>query len=155
MIYFLNIFISLLIGYLFHICLHYFSFLKIKHEAGHHKVYEKKFKTKEYLFNYENDFHIFNFSFRVEYLILIPFAFYWISLFFLDVNLFFIVPVTIFLLWSVDYVHQAFHIVNHPLNRFKIFKDACHRHIYHHTQKHIWYGLGLGDWADVIFRTNR
>ena len=53
MFYFANIFISLLIGYLFHICLHYFSFLKIKHEAGHHKVYEKKFKTKEYLFNDE------------------------------------------------------------------------------------------------------
>ena len=155
MIYFLNIFISLMIGYFFHICLHYIPFLKEKHEAGHHTVYAKKFKTKEYLFNDKNDFNFFNVSFRVEYFVFLFFAVYWTILYFFDVNLLFIIPITVLGLWMVDYIHMAFHIVNHPLMKFKIFRDACHRHVKHHSEEHIWYGLGLADWVDVIFRTSR
>ena len=155
MIYIMNIFISLLIGYFFHICLHYIPFLRNKHESGHHVVYAKKFKTKKFLFNNKNDFNVLNFSFRVEYFIFIYFFIYWSILYYFDINLLFIIPVTILLLWMVDYVHRAFHIIDHPLMKFKIFRDACDRHVHHHTKDHIWYGLGLGDWADVIFRTSR
>ena len=155
MFYILNVFISFIIGYFFHICMHSIPFLKEKHEAGHHEIYEKKFKTKEYIFNEKNNFYILNFSFRVEKLIFVFYFVYWAILYFFDINYWGVIPITLFVLWMLDYTHMAFHIIDHPLMKFKFFRDACHRHVHHHTKEHIWYGLGLGDWVDVIFRTSK
>jgi len=54
--------------------------------------------------------------------------------------------------WLHDYLHDAYHITNHPLTKFKLFKHWIDLHYLHHIKMQTNFGIFSFFW-DRVFRT--
>lgn len=59
---------------------------------------------------------------------------------------------TLFIGWLHDYLHDSFHIINHRLNKYAIFKRWTQLHYLHHVDMKTNYGIFSFHW-DRLFRT--
>jgi sterol desaturase/sphingolipid hydroxylase (fatty acid hydroxylase superfamily) len=64
----------------------------------------------------------------------------------------FIVVEMLFIGWLHDYLHDAFHITNHPLTKFKLFSRWIDLHYLHHIKMQTNFGIFSFHW-DRLFRT--
>lgn len=141
-------FIGDAIGYLIHKLLHWkrAGFLHRRHMTHHLKLYPvHDFMSKVYRNpGKDNTMYIFTAFIAVACLLMLIFCPLWIALIFS--------AEFIFLGVFNDYLHDAFHVINHRLEKYDWFLELRRLHFEHHVDMSKNYGIF--SWIpDHLFRT--